>query len=1398
MWYPSYSVMRQLKVFTLVILLFCSSAQAEKNSSVGTVESSPTELNFKIGGLASELFRAQEALAPFGISVSLDLTRDVLQITAIEPWAPKIGQASVALNLSTDFPVELEGKTQHALTLISPGAQINHQWTSPSLTLIPSNHFNPTLHSYSIATGGRLEVQALTHTAGTLTNQGKILSPGQLELTVLDATFENLGKIESSGPLQFKGGQRGQKPKFNNLGEITAPEIRVGSFYQRFYSFQNSQSKSSLINAKKWVGTIHHLTNSGEILITEEVSLSGFKLDNEHGNFHSGGTLSADFAQINNSHGSISGHKRTELKVCEALTNDEGEIGSVSPTHLTLFGAVHTAILGKIQGTDLAIRSDHREPITLPAGELLGEKSVAIFSESKILLPGIQIHTPQLHLAAPDFALDEQRDCSTTVVHCNPIRDFNLTSPYCTQGNVVFIQSCLKPESSDAASSSATPALVLSPANYLKQRFTDLKDEVSQMSVHFEKGRGKFSKFKISLRADLKSAKDVEFVAPLANLYLGDQDSRAALEAQSLRSYANFVFLMDGHVSARDAAIHAPGGLRIGSLTEDATSCVRVADQRLPLMCRNGAVWATQNKTLLHGPLHCDGTMQIGGDFILASEKEQWCNSPDIRVEGNLVLKGSGNMNIVRNLGEILYQGNTPLPKSEYAEPGTLRVAKKLIAEKPVTLRLYSTSLHADQFAGELAAKPIDSTGKTEIEFPGNQPEKLFRASVSSTQGGVVKLEGKNNSGIIAAPQLFLIEKKGQFVLATKNPYYLDQRDPLHDLMKKSFHFNATYVTQDLQAAMQKAADYRFHYSIRERFFFNHTESERFYDQIKNDVVILKPGYGLLPLPPGQAVFSLSPQFLLKQVQDAVQENLMRGYLYEGRPISFELLAELHHNATEYLATLGITWNPDRTLPGADLQLMAPLRAAKNNASLPKKPLIFYKQMINDQGIEELKPFFYLPPSLFEQARAEQTGNVFATILGRFIEGTTAEEMIEELSSESGVRKALIEFFEKNPETKAAVTRAALRYRLKNIELDSTEEDSIVLDFAIRAKDFAIVAENNISIEANQKASSGAIVSKKGNISLVSKKARQNRDGNNTDEEISEQRTLRLEGHLELRAGKDIRTQAVDLSAGSLQFDAQGDFTDAALNLESHSESVAPGVQETEDRTRSETSQFKVGGKMVVRAQNIALQGTRADADAIQLEAKNRLAILGVQEGFQVIKRTEEKTGALFWAGKKVETRSESKLQFIPASLRAKSTIKMQAQETTLQGPKIGASETEIHAERLRILQGRNKSASALMKKSENAWWISMDSEEQKHETFTQAEFNGKTKLYATELELEQVRDEALKYLDQLEFDPEQTKVVYELLNEIHHREATSISAPGPALIAAVAVISSVATGGVG
>lgn len=1389
-------------LIVLIALVFSEFAQANESGrvvvSAESLSGGPKmrSWSFLVDEEGSKVQQSQLAKA-LGIYLEWDRPRNILKISSVDHYLAGLShQESTPIKIVTKLSAELEGRSKHPVTLVSCGGKVVGSWSSPSLTFIANESLPLENCHYQIYPTGVLEVQNLTQSSGKLINEGKILSSTSLDLEILSGEFRNSGVIESQELLRVKGGNDAGRPQFFNSGRVLAPEIEVGNLLKRFYSFQNGEGAKGLIHTKKFFADIDYLTNSAEIQVPERISIVGFNFDNQKGIFHSGGDLNADFAYVNNSEGSLSGDLKTELKIRDNLKNEQGEIGSISLTTLTFHEGAQADSLGKIQGTELNLIANQNSPITLNTGDLNGQKSISIHSKSKIYLPQIQVHTPVLNLSVPDFSLDEQKDCAQTFIHCNPAHHFNLTSPYCTQGEVVLMQSCLKqPAPLDQGPSTTT---LTETHGYLKKRLTELKNEVEQMAVYFKRDAGRVSQFKVFLRADLKSQKDVQFIAPLANIYIGDSEhgSEVGIEAKSLRAWTNFLFVLNGYVAAQDAEIHAPGGLRVGRLIEHPSDQVHVAGgSSYPLLCRNSGLWTTQNQTYVNGPLNCDGTMQIGGDLILQSEKKQWSFSPDIRVQGNLIFRGSGEFNLLRHLGETRHMGETT-SSSRYSVPGSIRVEKSVIVEKPIGVNLYSTSAYADGVVdSNISSKWIESTGDKEIQFPGEKPQRKFLPSVSSRTGGVVQLKGQDNHGIMSAPKVFLIEQNGEFILATRNPYYLEEKNSIQDLMKTGFQLNNTYITQDLQTAMHQASEVRFHYSLRERFFFQHLESEKFYDQIKDHVVILKEGRGLTPLPQGPAVFSLSPQLLLQKVQDSCQENLMRGYLYEDKPISLELLADLHRNTTEYLNRLGIQWNAEGELPGSEQNFIA---ALENPHVVIQKPMIFYRQVLNEQGVEEFKPYFYLPQSLLAQARKIQTGNVFATILGRFSEGTTAEEMLNQLPERSGVRRALVEFFEENPETKKAVTQAASQVHLKETDPGSSNKDVVTLSFPIRSPHFAIIAESDVKIDTSLQGESAAFVSKKGDVILESQKTRKEHGGNQFEEEISQPREMTYQGHLEFRAGKDILLTAVNVTAGSVGLESKGNVIDSAMTLDSHKESKTQGSRETRNQRKSHVSRFNVKDDVTIRGTNIALQGTKVDAGNLQLEAQEKIAILGVNEERSSSKTTEKSTGALFWKGKKTETTSKSHSKFIPAQLKAKTTVGMIAREGTLQAPKIEAEETHLKGEKVRFLQGKSTSSSSTLKKSANAFWLKVDSQQESHETYTQPEIKGKVKIQAKTLELEQVKGQSLYYIDQLEYDPAQVEMISTLLEEMHHRKDESISAPGPALTVAVAVVMSAATAGTG
>ncbi len=435
--------------FVAVTLLFSTFAQAiEFERVVFRVEnvsgrSQSKDWSFLVGKKDSELVQSRIA-NDFGFFFEWDKKKNILKVMSRGRFEKVQAHSdSIPIKIVTHIPVQLEGKSGHPVILVSPGGEIVGRWSSPSLTFSPSENLPSEAHLYQIRSTGAIEVQALTQSSGKFLNEGKILSSNSLDVEVLSGKFDNLGVIESRSRLRFKGSVGNKNPHFLNMGKVIAPEIEVGSLFERFYSFQNGNEKKGLINTKKLFADIDYFINSAEIQVSEQVSIAGFNLDNQKGKFHSGGSLRLDFAEVNNRKGSLSGNLKTELKIRASLNNQKGEMGAVSLTELTFYEGVQVNRLGKVQGTEILLSANQSKPVTLKDGELQGQKSISISSKSAIRLPQVQVHTPMLNLSVPDFALDEQKACSQTFIHCDPARNFSLTSPYCTDGSIVFLQSCL-------------------------------------------------------------------------------------------------------------------------------------------------------------------------------------------------------------------------------------------------------------------------------------------------------------------------------------------------------------------------------------------------------------------------------------------------------------------------------------------------------------------------------------------------------------------------------------------------------------------------------------------------------------------------------------------------------------------------------------------------------------------------------------------------------------------------------------------------------------------------------------------------------------------------------------------------------------------------------------------
>ena len=1357
-------------LFSLSLLVAISQAATHRVSV--HIFSSTGSHKYECDASVQESLWCQQIRAATGFYFAWNEQIKVIQMTAQRRSFPK---ASL-VQLNTPEKIEIAGETIHNLELTSPGVEVTARWKNLFLRID-----SPRCH---IAKTGLLEVKSMEATH-LLINEGKIQI---VDLYVGD--LANRGHIESSSVLSIIRKNASGSKVFFNTGAIVAPSIYIKNLLQkgRFLNKKIGHSEA-LINTKTLTVQDVPLKNAGNIIVSEDVKISGSGFVNQ-GDFHAGGALHVDLLQdvgafinkkgrtihakkltvscgsFNNTgdiliaedaqiigavctnqgnvhaegvlytncatitnDGRLHGKSKTELVVQNSLAND-GIVGSRSSTAIKLESDASAHIDGRIEATDLGIAFSKSGEVS-GAGTFSAQDYVSLRADKKASLGAIQVHTPLLNIFAPDFSLQSQKECTNTVIHCLKDSQFTLTSPYRTDGKVIVLQSC--PEAACSVQ--------------------DLQKQIDGARA------ARQDDFCVKLHADVHAAKDIDLIVPGADIHIS---CGSTVTAESLRTWVRSISVR-GAIAVKNATIKAPQGISI----EDQESL--------------GAVFATENAAYFEGPFNCkNSTFQIGGDCEIKCDCSACVKflESTVRIGGNLLLSGQPEVQVhgkwhketsevertgtrvspephrtielVPNphppaLGWLLpflyleariiestryeeYKYLEKIEKTVIDKEACFRVEKAIQAENPITINLAATTFHMDALDPNITLK---------FETP---------MSPSIGQGGLAHIEG-NRDGLISSPQLVLLEKHGDFFLALKNPAYFEKKNPIQDLMAKAFPSGTVYMPKSLQEEMQRDAS-RFHYVMREQFFFRPIISEQFYAGIQDAIVVYADKSFKNHI--GAVLFSISPQLLLQQVQDACQDALKRGYVYEDRPIDLEFLAELHRNAAELL-----------NHPGA-------IDLAGHHAL--QKPMIFYRKLVNEQGLDELKPFFYIPPAMLEATHANES-NVLAKIFARFPNTMTPEAILDCLP-DGTIKEYIITYLTENKSRKEGIRQAALEAR------KTATVDNVVITAPL-APHAAIVANGDLIIKRNQDGQSLALIATNGSVTLASKKAKKI-----DSEHVDDQREIKTAGDLYVRAGQNIATTGVKFHAHSAAFKAGGSIIDQPLPLES----TGSGAQVY--------SQLSIQNTLRMQASSIALISTHADAGDIQIGAKEQLIVDGAHKYDSLSQKTESESGWFILKKKKASSTSEAHTTFVPAALTARNTIDLAGKNVTLRAPELTGTSIEIQGDTVKLLQGTNSSQKSLHALNESMWWVSADTSTDATQTYTQALIKGKVKIRATKLELEEIKGKTLAFIDNLEYS--NVEVVRNVLEEMHKHDEKSISAPGPALIASVAIAASIATAGAG
>ena len=1228
----------------------------------------------------------------------------------------------------------------------------------------------------------------------------------------------------------------GEKPTFINLGTLEVNQLKLGDLLHPLAQFQNETGGT--IKAQEISGVLSDFQNSGRLESQKKFKLFGKTFQNTSGSLVATGEMNLSFNTIKNKAGSIYGSQVTTLHIAGSLENQSlGIIGSSEAiTELDFGSQGSSSHLGEIHGSEVHLTLNHSHPVEIATGSIHAGASVSIFSPVKVFLPSVTIQTPILNLSLPDFQIEPLTECNTTVIHCNPEKNFCLTSDFVSQGEVRFLESdyCRtrtqqekeeankNPEDSTLEAQVSQALLSLrTQAHHSELMITNKTQELLQkskeMEIYFQQDHGTHSQYPVGIEAQISADQGIHMLLPEGRVILGRESKgkEIGIYTSNLLIRANYYQQVSGSVSAEKALLSVPSGMDLGFLEKDENQKVKVGDKEFPLYRRGNALWTTQGDCLIRGPFRCSGTLEIGGNLILDSEKQQYSDSPDINVHGNLIFKGEGDFKVSRDIGTVWYDREAKSDIAHYAEESKFRVDGKTIPESSKKIELIASHFYTDEITGpKLSFTRQEVLSEKPIHFPGEEAKKDFRTEISTRKEGFLRLEGPKSEGIISTTEVYLIEDEGQFVLFAKNPYFIEATNPLHKLSLNSQEQRSpkVYHEQNLHALNQDPNQNSSHFSYewRERTFFSPAESREWLENLAQDIVIFEKESGILSLvgatsrdarDEGKVIFELSPKLLLAQVQKAVSDTLKRSYIDADRPLDLDYLQILHQNTTRLMKSSGIAWEPSNQSSPISGKHFEKILNEPGVLGKLEKPFLFYRTEKNAQGVRILKPELILPSNLLEKARSQQNGNVFGEVLGRLYAGATIEQILDRIDQGTPNGDKLREILTKNQTIIDQINDSAKRYeeKLKSTPDFKRQRDDLNIDQQLKSQNISIVMRDDITISSDQKGGSVDFVSLNGDAKILSEKKVHSGQKDPNQEEI-ERRKLKYQGHFNLRAGRHIETQAIDLEADSGRMKAEAGVLDHTIQLESQKEIQSEGYTKKTKSTHHETSQFKLKNGFRVEGNKIYFIGTQAEAGQIQIEGQEEVQVLGVNDTKQTDETREEETGAWFWKGKKKEIQQSSTSTFKVARLNAtQESVEIKSKkEVTLQAPEIQGKEIRVEAESVKIKLGKNTKSTSSSKSGENAFWINVDTDQRTDESHTQLSALGKIKIKATKLELEEAQCQALKYLEQLEYDPKRLELVKAILEEIHTHEHDSISAPGPALIAAVAIASSIATAGVG
>lgn len=677
--------------------------------------------------------------------------------------------------------------------------------------------------------------------------------------------------------------------------------------------------------------------------------------------------------------------------------------------------------------------------------------------------------------------------------------------------------------------------------------------------------------------------------------------------------------------------------------------------------------------------------------------------------------------------------------------------------------------------------------------------QRVFRAETSTDTEVVLSADNMYLQGLISMPSMLISVGKGGLVLGSPNPYYIEKQDPICRLLDKGFNLQTTYVTPALKDLIEKARNtplykpfFQPFFKFQELYFFNKKSANAFYQEIQEHVNFLSPD-GVFTKPEDVAtVFSLSPNLLIGRVQEQCQKALGRGYIYDNCPINDKFVQKLHRNTTKYLQKNGLTGK------GLEQALIG------NNPRLPSssKPLIYYIQSINEQNVQELEPYLFLPPSMIEEARGSGGDHINIRFLGIFPEGMQPHQLIAYFKNNTSVQNFLIKYFESDPRTIQYLTNQEIEPSSLTQEGTLSSPGRVTINASISTDKMFVLSPGTLKICGSIEARDAFLSSLFSDVHIQSLVERVY-TGNlqNYRDHILKARVAAKE-ILEIIAKGNVIFEGAETYSGALtHIEALGKIFDIPVTIVTQRLKNFCGDTQGTERVTSffqKCSSHISDGTIDWLAQN----GLELYAPILAAK-KFRIKTKGSIEAHEVHDREEHETefhrkGGCFQGDKhhhEVKSSSRSKGMQVTAE---EMEVESKGQEVILTNPTLAIGKGFIHAllATVHINLGTNHYARNKSTQSSSPWWQSSQQDSAEHFTYSNPLITSPIEIFSKEAILQSVRGQAPSYLEKIK--QQGGEIVQEILDEYHYHDTKKIQGPGIALSSLITLIVAIGTQGTG